>query len=162
MVKSIEPNITELGNGRLKSYNLDYKLEQEELNYEIDNALKKYSSKGGGNGGNRPDAKLVVKDSSGQYYPILIEYKGKINELEKLNEQGYIDNINKKYEPNFANIKKYAVNGAIHYTNAVLHYTNHSEINANGMTGYKDEQGNIKYEIAVYYVSGKNNYGVGQ
>jgi hypothetical protein len=29
------------------------------------------------------------------------------------------------------------------------------------MTGYKDEQGNIKHEIGVYYVS-KSNFGVGQ
>ncbi|MFK5975585.1 MAG: N-6 DNA methylase [Sulfurovum sp.] len=162
MAKSIEPNIAELANGWLNSYQLDYKLEQEELNSEIDNALKKYSSKGGGKGGNRPDAKLIIKDSKGKYYPILIEYKGKLTELEKLNEQGYIDNINKNYEQNSVNIKKYAVNGAIHYANAVLHYTSYSEIIAIGMTGYKDEQGKIKHEIGVYYVSGKNNYGVGQ
>lgn len=161
-VKSIEPNIAELANGWLKSYGLDYKLEQESLNSEIDNALKKYSSKGGGKGGNRPDAKLIIKDSKGKYYPVLIEYKGKEDELEKLNKQGYIDNINKQYEANYTNIKKYAVNGAIHYANALLHYTSYSEIIAIGMTGYKDEQGNIKHEIAVYYVSGKNNYGVGQ
>lgn len=160
MAQSIEPKIAELANGWLKSYDLDYKIEQEPLTDEIDNSLKKYKSKGGGKGGNRSDAKLVIKDSSGHYYPILIEYKGKINELEKLNEQGYIDNINKKYEPNFANIKKYAVNGAIHYANALLHYTSYSEIIAIGMTGYKDEQGNIKHKIAVYYVS-KSNYGVG-
>ncbi len=162
MAQSIEPNIADLANGWLKSYKLDYRLEQEELNSEIDNALKRYSSKGGGKGGNRPDAKLAIKDSNGKYYPILIEYKGKKDELEKLNEQGYIDNINKKYEHNFTNIKKYAVNGAIHYANAILHYTSYSEIIAIGMTGYKDEQGKIKYEIGVYYVSGKNNYGVGQ
>ena len=162
MAQSIEPNIADLANGWLKSYKLPYKLEQEPLNDEIDNALSKYSSKGGGNGGNRPDAKLIIKDSNGQYYPVLIEYKGKINVLEKLNEQGYIDNINKKYEPNFTNIKKYAVNGAIHYANALLHYTSYQEIIAIGMTGYKDEQGNIKHEIGVYFVSGKKNYGVGQ
>ena len=46
MAKSIEPNIADLANDWLKSYGLDYKLEQEELNYEIDNALKKYNSKG--------------------------------------------------------------------------------------------------------------------
>ncbi len=160
MAQSIEPNIAKLANGWLDSYKLDYKIEQEPLTDEIDNSLTKYYSKGGGKGGNRPDAKLVIKDSDGQYYPILIEYKGKINELEKLNEQGYIDNINKKYEPNFTNIKKYAVNGAIHYSNALLHYTSYSEIIAIGMTGYKDEQGNIKHKIAVYYVS-KSNYGVG-
>ena len=160
MAKSIEPNIADLANGWLKSYGLDYKLEQEELNSEIDNALKKYESKGGGKGGNRPDAKLIIKDSSGRYYPILIEYKGKKDDLEKLNEQGYVENINKKFEPNFTNIKKYAVNGAIHYANALLHYTSYTKIIAIGMTGYKDEQGEIQHKIAVYYVS-KDNFGVG-
>ena len=36
MKKSIEPNIADLANGWLKSYKLDYKLEQEDLNTEID------------------------------------------------------------------------------------------------------------------------------
>ena len=31
-VQSVEPNIADLANGWLKSYNLDYKLEQESLN----------------------------------------------------------------------------------------------------------------------------------
>lgn len=46
--KSVEPNIADLANGWLKSYNLEYKLEQEELNFEIDEALNRYHSKGGG------------------------------------------------------------------------------------------------------------------
>ena len=44
-VQSVEPNITELGNGWLKSYKLNYKLEQESLNTEIDKALNNYFSK---------------------------------------------------------------------------------------------------------------------
>jgi hypothetical protein len=32
MAQSIEPNIADLANGWLKSYKLDYKLEQESLN----------------------------------------------------------------------------------------------------------------------------------
>ena len=35
MVQSIEPNIADLANGWLKSYNLDYKLEQEPLTDEL-------------------------------------------------------------------------------------------------------------------------------
>ena len=38
-VKSVEPNIADLVNGWLKKYKLDYRLEQEELNTEIDKAL---------------------------------------------------------------------------------------------------------------------------
>ena len=40
MAQSIEPNIADLANGWLKSYKLDYKLEQESLNPTIDKALK--------------------------------------------------------------------------------------------------------------------------
>ena len=75
-VQSIEPNIADLANGWLKSYKLDYKLEQESLNTEIDQALYDYYSKNGGTGGNRPDAKLLLKADDGMDYPILIEYKG--------------------------------------------------------------------------------------
>lgn len=39
-VQSIEPNIADMANSWLKSYELDYKLEQESLNTEIDQALK--------------------------------------------------------------------------------------------------------------------------
>ena len=41
-VQSIEPNIADLANGWLKSYKLDYKLEHESLNTEIDKALNDY------------------------------------------------------------------------------------------------------------------------
>lgn len=54
-IQSVEPNIADLANGWMKSYKLDYKLEQESLNTEIDQALNDYYSKNGGVGGNRPD-----------------------------------------------------------------------------------------------------------
>lgn len=38
-VQSVEPDIADLVNGWLKSYGLDYKLEQASLNLEIDKAL---------------------------------------------------------------------------------------------------------------------------
>jgi len=162
MVKSIEPNIADLANGWLKSYGLDYKLEQEELNSEIDKALYEYFSKNGGKGGNRPDAKLLLEDKNKNRYPILIEYKGVKNRLVKLDSKGQVANKTAKSEPNYKNIKEYAVNGAVHYANAILHYaTSFTDIIAIGMTGYKDEAGNIQYEIGVYYVS-KSNYGAGQ
>ncbi|MFW1969492.1 hypothetical protein ACG95P_20830 [Acinetobacter guillouiae] len=41
-IQSIEPNIADMVNGWLKSYELDYKLEQESLNDEIDKALFDY------------------------------------------------------------------------------------------------------------------------
>lgn len=161
MAQSIEPNIADLGNSWLKSYNLDYKLEQESLNTEIDKALSDYFTKNGGAGANRPDAKLLLKDKNFNYYPILIEYKGYKDKLVKLDSDGQVENRTNKNEPHLKNISSFAVNGAVHYANAVLHYTSYTGIIAIGMTGYKDETGKIQHEIGVYYVS-KNNFGIGQ
>ena len=47
-IQSVEPMVADLVNGWLKSYDLDYKLEQETLNSEIDKALLEYASKNGG------------------------------------------------------------------------------------------------------------------
>lgn len=160
-VQSIEPNIADLANGWLKSYKLDYKLEQESLNTEIDKALHDYFSKNGGNGANRPDAKLLLQDSKLNYYPILIEYKGYKDKLVKLDSSNQVENKTTKNEPNFKHINSYAVNGAVHYANALLHHTSYTDIIAIGMTGYKDEFGRIQHQIGVYYVS-KKNLGAGQ
>lgn len=160
-VQSIEPNIVELANGWLRSYDLDYKLEQESLNVEIDKALDDYFSKNGGLGGNRPDTKILLQDKNLKKYPCLIEYKGYEGKLVKLDKDGQVENRTSKNEPHFKNIKTYAVNGAVHYANALLHHTSYTDIIAIGMTGYKDESEKIHHEIGVYYVS-KNNLGVSQ
>lgn len=161
MAQSIEPNIADLANGWMKSYDLPYKLEQETINNEIDNALKDYESKSGGKGGNRPDAKVLLQDKNLNYFPILIEYKGEKGKLIKLDKENQVENITVKNEPNYKNISSFAVNGAVHYANALLHHTSYTDIIAIGMTGHKDSKGNIHHEIGVYFVS-KDNLGVGQ
>ena len=163
MAQSIEPNIAHLANGWLESYNLDFKLEQNLTNNtEIDKALEDYESKSGGKGGNRPDAKLLLRDGNLTDYPILIEYKGYKNKLIKVDKKGQVENKTSKNEPNYKNIKDYAVNGAVHYANAILHHTtSFTDIIAIGMTGYENATGKIEYEIGVYFVS-KSNRGVGQ
>ncbi len=160
-IQSVEPMVADLVNGWLKSYGLDYKLEQETLNSEIDNALSEYYSKRGGVGGNRPDAKLLLKDKHTDYWPILIEYKGYKDKLEKLDSNGRVDNRKAKNELNYTNINSFAVNGAVHYANALLHYTSYTNIISIGVTGYKDEFGELQTQIGVYYVS-KDNFGIGQ
>lgn len=160
-IQSIEPIIADIANSWLKSYKLDYKLEQESLNTEIDTALNEYFSKSGGKGGNRPDAKLLLQDKSLNFYPILIEYKGYKDKLVKLDSNGQVDNRTAKNEPILKNINAYAVNGAVHYANALLHYTSYTDIISIGMTGYKDDSGDVQYSIGVYYVS-KSNFGIGQ
>lgn len=160
-IQSVEPTVADLVNGWLKSYGLDYKLEQETLNSEIDNALSEYYSKRGGVGGNRPDAKLLLKDKHTDYWPILIEYKGYKDKLEKLDSNGRVDNRKAKNELNYTNINSFAVNGAVHYANALLHYTSYTNIISIGVTGYKNELGELQTQIGVYYVS-KDNFGIGQ
>lgn len=160
-IQSIEPNIADLANGWLKSYKLDYKLEQESVNDEIDKALEDYHTKAGNYGGNRPDAKILLENKNLAPFPILIEYKGYKNKLVKLDKDGQVENRTTKNEPNFKNINSFAVNGAVHYANALLHHTSYTDIIAIGMTGYKSETGEILHEIGVYYVS-KSNLGAGQ
>lgn len=161
MAQSVEPLIADLANGWLKQYKLDYRLEQQSLNSDIDNALNEYYSKQGGVGGNRPDCKLLLQDKYGNKWPVLIEYKGYKDKLVKLDADGHVANRNTKGLPDFKNINAYAVNGAVHYANALLHYTAYTDIIAIGITGYIDATGKLRHEMGVYYVS-KSNYGTGQ
>lgn len=75
--------------------------------------------------------------------------------------RGDVANKTSKSQPDFTNINSYAVNGAVHYANAVLHYTSYTDVIAIGVTGYKDTNGKLKHLIGVYYVS-KSNLGIGQ
>lgn len=102
-----------------------------------------------------------MQADDGKYYPVLIEYKGYKDKLVKLDAEGNVANKNAKNQPDFAAINSYAVNGAVHYANAILHYTSYTDVIAIGVTGYKETSGKLKCLIGVYYVS-KNNFGVGQ
>ncbi|PUD51051.1 N-6 DNA methylase [Helicobacter pylori] len=158
--QSIEPLIADKFNNELRSYNLEYKLEQESLNKKIDEALKNYASKSGGLGGNRPDVKLLLNTQDpNRRVPILIEYKGLKDKLIKLDKNKLVENF-KNHEPHYKNIREYALNGALHYANAILHHTSYTECIAIGITGYKDDKGGICSQIAVYYVN-KSNLGMG-
>lgn len=160
--QSVEPQIADLAHGWLKQYKLEYHIEQDAPNDEIKNALLEYESKQGGSGGNRPDCNLLLKDNKGNWWPVLIEYKGYKDRLVKLDSEGHVANRNAKGQPEYKNISQYAVNGAIHYANALLHYTSYEHIIAIGITGYKDYATNkLHHELGVYYV-GKSNYGAGQ
>lgn len=160
-MQSVEPQVADLANSWMRGYGLDYKLEQENINSEIDKALEDYFTKNGGSGKNRPDAKLLLRTSQDRWYPIIIEYKGYQDKLVKLDEHGVVENKNLKNEALFKNINSYAVNGAVHYANAIIHHTSFSDIIAIGMTGWKDEACTLRHKIGVYFVS-KSNFGVGQ
>lgn len=134
-----------------------YFTKTQSINHEIDEALKKAPSKTGGSGNNYPDIKFLLQTPQGNYIPVMIEVKGKKGDLVKLNEAGTPDNFKKDGEPNYANIAKYAVNGAVHYANAILKYApSYKEVIAIGVNGYEERTGEIHHELSVWYISKEN------
>ncbi|UWV84369.1 hypothetical protein [Mycoplasmopsis felis] len=99
---------------------------------------------------------MLVRDKHNTLYPVLIEYKGYKDKLVKLDSDNKVENKTRTNENNYNNIKNYAVNGAVHYANAILHYTSYKNVIAIGMTGYKDKLGQLKHQMSVYYVSNEN------
>lgn len=156
MAKSIEERIEDLGKKQLGS--TKYYIKTEGINSEIDSALRQAPSKRGGSGNNYPDIKLFIETSTLRRIPVMIEVKGTKGALIKLNENDEIDNLKKDGTFSFTNIQKYAVNGAIHYANAILDYaTSYEEVISVGMNGYL-ENGNLLIEVKAYYISKKNSY----
>lgn len=155
MAKSIEEKIEDLCKKQLSS--VKYYTKTDFINEEIETALRKYPSKKGGKGFNFPDIKLFIETKELKRIPVMIEVKGTKGNFIKLNSNGEIDNFTKDGKFNFNNISKYAVNGAIHYGNAILNEAkSYNEVISIGVNGY-EEQGNIITEIGVYYIS-KDNY----
>lgn len=154
MAKSIEEQIEDWGKKQLGK--TKYYTKTESINSEIETALKTAPSKSGGAGTNYPDIKLFIETKSLRKIPVMIEVKGTKGNLIKLNSNGEIDNKKKDGTPNYTNINKYAVNGAIHYANAIIEHTkSYKEVVAIGLNGY-DEAGSRIYEVDAYYVSLEN------
>lgn len=152
--KSIEEQVEDLGKKQLSK--IKYFTKTEMINDEIENALRTAPSKNGGSGANYPDIKTFIETKGMRKIPVMIEVKGTKGSFIKLNNQGDIDNKNKDGQPNYTNINKYAVNGAIHYANAIIDNTkSYKEVIAIGLNGYY-EGTEIKTEIGVYYVSADN------
>lgn len=120
MAKSIEPYVKEWFVKTMSENNTEYKTEQDSYNQDIEAALKKAPSKNGGSGSNRPDFQMLVIGKDMTQYPVMIEAKGTEKKLQKLDENGRPVNIKADGTPNFTNIAGYAVNGAIHYANAII------------------------------------------
>lgn len=149
---SIEEQVEGIAKKQLTDIKQKYFYKTESINTEIDNALKVAPSKRGGDGKNYPDIRLLLDNK----IPVMIEVKGTKGALVKYNDLGEIDNKNKVGEPNYKNIEKFAVNGAIHYANAILQHTaSYKDVIAIGINGYMQD-GELKQEYGVYYVSDKN------
>lgn len=155
-ISSIEEQIEDWSKSQFGS--LHYYTKTESINSEIEEALKKYPSKNGGAGSNFPDIKYLIETDTIRRIPVMIEVKGTKGDLIKLTGDGLVDNTKKDGEPNFKNIEKYAVNGAIHYAHAILYNTeSYKEVLAIGVNGYCETGASesIK-EVEVWYVSKEN------
>ena len=172
---SIEEKVEEQYKRVLNELGVRHYGKTESINPNITKALKNADSKSGGSGNNYPDIKLIVNNKIGRYVPVMIEAKGSKNKLEKLAKDGSITGItyydkdgriNKdgvpaylKGDPNYNAIKNYAVNGAVHYGNAILDEGTYSEVIIIGINGTTlDADGSVvDAECKAYYLSTKNS-----
>ncbi|MDE6648928.1 MAG: N-6 DNA methylase [Muribaculaceae bacterium] len=155
--KSIEEQIETLAKAELHRLGIHAYAKTEEINPEISNALTTAPSKSGGRGNNFPDIKLFLTSSTGRKIPVMIEVKGTQGDFIKLDEFGGVAMSDSSGKALHQYRTKYAVNGAVHYAEAIIrHSQSYEEVIAIGINGYDDEAGNRTVEYGVYYVS-KNN-----
>ncbi len=151
--RSIEEKIEDYFKSELKQNDIYYFCKTESINPAIDRALSQSPSKSGGAGRNYPDIKILISTKNNRVIPVMIEVKGTKNKLIKFNSQKQIELVSK--DGKYTAIENYAVNGAIHYANAILDEGTYKEVLAIGLNGY-EEKGQIIKEIATYYVSEDN------
>lgn len=174
-MSSIEEKVEEQYKKLLDSLGIRYYGKTESINPNIANALKNADSKSGGSGNNYPDIKLIINNKIGRYISVMIEAKGSKGRLEKLAKDGSIVGItyyekdgkigkdgiptHLKGEPNYSAIKGFAVNGAVHYGNAILDEGTYSEVIVIGVNGATvNPDGSVAdAECRAYYISVKNS-----
>ena len=172
---SIEEKVEERFKKILDDNHIRHYSKTEKINPAIANALKTADSKSGGSGCNFPDIQMMLENSNARRIPVMVEAKGTKNKLEKRDKSGaivgvtYYDKDGKpgkdgkpvhlKGEPNYSAVKDYAVNGAVHYGNAVLNEGTYKEVVVIGVNGTTlDKAGNVTdAECKAYYISEKNN-----
>ena len=171
---SIEEKVEEYYKSLLDNLGIRHYAKTEEINSSITKALKQAKSKSGGSGNNYPDIQLLLEDNHKRVIPVMIEAKGSKGKLEKLDKNGEIVGIttydknqikngtviHAKGEENYGAITSYAVNGAVHYANAILDYSDYDEVIAIGVNANEiDLNGKVKNpECKAYYFSKKNKY----
>lgn len=174
-MSSIEEKVEERFKKILDDNHIRHYGKTEKMNPAIANAMKNADSKSGGSGCNFPDIQMMLENSNARRIPVMVEAKGTKNKLEKRDKSGAIvgvtyydkngkpgkdgEPVHLKGEPNYNAVKDYAVNGAVHYGNAVLDEGTYKEVVVIGVNGTTlDAAGNVTdAECKAYYISEKNN-----
>lgn len=160
MTKSVEEPVEDWAKKSLDDHGVAHSPKNAAINHEIGEAMKKFPSKKGGKGPNFPDLQLMIEPKKGRYIPVMIEAKGKKGDLAKMDSQGniVIENVKPDGKPDYAAISKFALNGAVHYAEAIVNGTkSYPEVIAIGVNGWMDASGKLQTEMAVYYVA-KDNF----
>ena len=171
---SIEEKVEEHYKKILDELGIRHYGKTESINRTITDALRSADSKSGGSGNNYPDIQLLLENKTARRIPVMIEAKGLKNRLEKISKSGQIELIT-YYEKdskrkdgtiqhhagdaNYSSIMNYAVNGAVHYANAILDSRGYTEVIAIGINGTQmNADGSVQdAECRAYYISEKNN-----
>ena len=116
---SMEEKVEEYYKAQLDSLRIRHYGKTEFINRTIEDALKNADSKSGNSGNNYPDIKLLLENKTRRNIPVMTEAKGSKGKLEKLTKNGDIELISGGKNP-YSAVMNYAVNGALHYGNAIL------------------------------------------
>ena len=150
-IKSVEEKVEYEAKRQLDSAGVKHYEKTDTINPSIEAALKSNPSKGGGSGTNYPDIKCLIKLPNGDILPVMIEAKGKKGDLIKLDANGYPDMKS-------SSVKKYAINGALHYAHAIIDSdSGYNECLAIGINGWNDPDGGFRFEVLPYYCSTEND-----
>ena len=160
---SVEEQVEDFFKKQLSDNGIDYQTKTDPINKSIDEALSNYCSKSGGSGKNYPDIKLMLMSNHGRSIPVMIEAKGtkgdlikfakNSTEIELVTEYTTDSKNHKKGDKNYSTIQKYAVNGAVHYANALLAGDACEDVIAIGVNGYLKDDKSLYTELEAYYVS---------
>lgn len=162
---SVEEQVEDFFKKQLSEFGIKYQTKTEPINRSIDDALSNYCSKSGGSGKNYPDIKLLLTSNYARSIPVMIEAKGTkgdlikyakdSTEIELVTEYSSDYKTHKKGDKNYTTIQKYAVNGAVHYANAILYGKASDEVIAIGVNGYTKDDKTLFTELEAYYVSNR-------
>ena len=148
---SVEEKVEYEAKRQLDAIGVKHYGKTDNINPSIEAALKSAPSKVGGSGTNYPDVKCLIKLPNGNMLPVMIEAKGRKGDIARFDADGYPD-----MKP--APVKRYALNGALHYAHAVIDAEcGYDKCLAIGINGWDDPDGEFRFEVAPYYCSTEND-----